>query len=278
MTLTLNEEIERKSEKLAKQLARYRIDARNYYRGPIAPELFAINIANRQIRAWTGQADVDVIGDRTVRQAVLTVNENRRSITRTYQVHTSSPNADIVFRHFPIRIPEAKLGDWKVVRYPQSSYDHNHVVEATMTAPKTSMSLLVGFDEVRQFIAQLPKRVTSIDAAHRALLPPGGARKGMLRQGEWFFVPVTADERIAIEASIARGGRFGTAIDRALESSSSHHGPSIRVDGRTYAKGTIRDNRGARHAPLQLDDWYRVVRNNEVVSPTASHQRVRMWD
>lgn len=274
------------SEKLAKKLATFRIDARPYYRAPLTPELFAINIDNRQIRPWAGKAQIEVVGDRKVRQAVLTVVESDRSVTRIFDVNR--PNETTVRQTFPVVVPEGRLANWRIIPGTRhNNWGSNWAkVEATMVAPPTSTSLLVGFDEIRQFIAQLPRHVNSVEAAHDALRPNSVA-KGTLRQGEWFFVPVNKKERAEIEALLASGRH---PFKTPLEVGSTHSAPCLFSPlavnsgprgglGVRYATGKVTDTRKGRHAPLLLDDWYRVVRNAEVEAPVSSLRRTpRMWD
>src|SRR5207249_11244124 len=133
--------------------------------------LFTVNIESRQIRAWAGLAGLSVSGDAKRRQAVVNVTEGNREITRDFEVArvgrdferlTEADRASIL-RHFPVFVPNADLVGCSLLhrgRYGSAT------VRATVRAPKTSFSLLMGFDEVRQFIAALPSRASSVEQAH----------------------------------------------------------------------------------------------------------------
>jgi hypothetical protein len=267
------DEIAEHSEVLARELSGYGLDTRPYLRAPFASEFFTANIDTRQIRTWPGTADVQVIGDAKRRQVVLNVTENTRQLTRRYDVPRRGLGDDQVLSLFPIIIPQAKLVGYEVVG-PDYGLSFGVTVEATVRAPKTSSSLLMGFDEVRQFIAMLPRRAKSVDDAHAALRP--AVSKAAIRQGEWFFDPVTPDEAEAIRRTLS-GRRM--AITTPLEPGSSHTAVVLAVGNARYATGVVRDRRVKHHRPLTLEGWYRVVRNTEMTQPVQTGGlRRRSWD
>lgn len=130
-------------------------------------------------------------GDAKRRQAVVNVAERDREITRDLHVSrvdmcsddlSDAQRSDII-RRFPVFVPNGQLVGYSVLSR-RSSWCR---IRATLRAPKTSFSLLMGFDEVRQFIAALPGRASTVEEAHR-LLRPNVSRRAR-RQGEWFFGP-----------------------------------------------------------------------------------------
>lgn len=87
-----------------------------------------------------------------------------------------------------------------------------------------------------------------------------------VRQGEWFFDPVTHAERARIAAAQRRGAM---AIDRSLERDSSHRASVLLVADQSFAIGKVTDTRVKHHRPLVLNDWHRVTRNAELAQPAA---------
>ena len=271
-----DKDVAERSAHLAQQLCGFGLDARPYVKPPLATEIFTVNIETRQIRPWAGRANVTVSGDAKRRQAVVNVAERDREITRDLHVPRVDVSSDDlaeaqrsdIIRRFPVFVPNGQLVEYSVLSR-RSSWCR---IRATLRAPKTSFSLLMGFDEVRQFIAALPGRALTVEEAHR-LLRPNVSRRAR-RQGEWFFDPATADERARIVAAQHRGAM---AIVQALERGSSHRASVLRVGNDLFAIGTVIDGRVKHHKPLVLDDWHRVIRNAELEAPTAGAGRT-MWD
>lgn len=85
----------------------------------------------------------------------------------------------------------------------------SQVIEQFTTAEKRHF--LCGMDEQHLFIAQLPCGASSVHAAHEALrapeVPPTfhDRRSDILRQGEWFFLPVKPREVAEVELAIKKG-------------------------------------------------------------------------
>ncbi len=130
-----------------------------------------VAIEGRQIRPWAGAAAFQVAGKAKKRQAVVNVNEAGRQITREYHVSShllrsavsTDKKANIVARHFPVFVPGGHISSFAVLS------DHRRQqatrVRATMDVPKSSTHLLMGYDEVRQFIAALPARASTVAEA-----------------------------------------------------------------------------------------------------------------
>ena len=278
--VTPRQDIFERSLQLAKQLRGFGLDARPYENTPLEPEIFTVAIESRQIRPWAGAATFQVVGDAKRRQAVVNVSEAGRQITREYHVSSHllrsagshDKRADIVAHHFPVFVPGGHMTGFAVLA------DHRRQqatkVRATMDVPKSSTHLLMGYDEVRQFIAALPARASTVAEAHVLLRPQ--VSQGALRQGEWFFDPATAAEF----ASIRRARKCGAqAVFGPLEPGSSHRASVLLVEGQRFAIGKVVDNRVGHHRPVLLTDWHRVVRNSELGPPARSRRRAGMlWD
>jgi hypothetical protein len=165
-----------------------------------------------------------------------------------------------------------------------------------MWTPDIDRRYLCGKDDRHLFIAQV-REGNTVAEAHESLRPelarqaemraPGLVR----RQGEWFFLPLSAEERERLAAymrarpralksnrSVGMGGRPHTAdavviVDRRFR---NRHREYRRPE--TYARGYVRH---ADHLTLYLDDWRRVVRNREIAAPVdelRGARRVRWID
>jgi hypothetical protein len=135
----------------------------------------------------------------------------------------------------------------------------------------TSRSLrrfLCGMDERHLFVAQFHGGTTVRDA-HR-LLKPDAVREAeragagrILRQGEWFFAPLSAVEKRLLVLELEKA----PYVVRRKESLGGNGRPHVaecvvRLEGgRVYARGTVRH---PDHKTLVLAEWRRVHRNTEV--------------
>ena len=146
---------------------------------------------------------------------------------------------------------------------------------------------LMGMDEREHpFVAQLPKAVSTVRDAHKALKPDVVARaKGdVVRQGEWFFVEPTDYELHEIEGGVKSGMRaiekrvpiepfvFGTIRgSRARQNRGNPHTADelIVLIGVTrartvFVRGSVRH---VDHDPVKFPNWRKVIRNTEEVQP-----------
>lgn len=278
-------EIQERSRVLCDELMDADLLAAPYTRAPLTREAFAVNLNRNVVRLWTGEAEIDAHPHKPRRQAVLNIEEGKRTIVRGgislgfIRPGMKLPEAAELRRragqNFGVNIPNAKFTVGKVKKTTERWADRvNLSAEVTATASGTKLSLLVGWDETRQFISALPERVESVQEAHELLR--GAAPSQAKRQGEWFFVPISANERLLINDALSNRGDQPFTSDR-LEPLSSHHASClIRVAGERYAVGVIHDTRGTRHAPLILPDWHRVMRNREITMPQGV--RRQYWD
>jgi len=127
-------------------------------------------------------------------------------------------------------------------------------------------SFLVGYDESRLFVSQLPRVTNSVASAHK-MLKPSGLAEGWKRQGEWFFSPITEKEA---EKVVARSTQYDIYSEDFLGNTDHLAAIVFNLDGKQYAIGKI--NGGKRHKKLLLTSIHRVIRNNEIVSASNS------WD
>jgi len=194
--------------------------------------------------ASTNRIEVTTV-DRSERQLVLLVHEPRRKFTTTISASAPrDPRVRVIFEDRFRRIIEL-----------QTSESKRH--------------FLCGMDEQHLFIARLPRAASTVSDAHRALraleVPPSLRlhKERVRRQGEWFFLPITADEErmldavavqqntgIAHAANIPRAGRQHFADEIAV----TKHG--------VFVRGRVRH---PDHRTLDVRGWHRVVPNRESV-------------
>ncbi|HJS83729.1 MAG TPA: hypothetical protein VJ742_12945 [Nitrososphaera sp.] len=295
--------IHKEAVKLAKQLNKAGLNTKPYTKAPVAVPIFTIGLdVSNTLRIWPGLANLTVYPDANWAQAVIVSDERRREITRSYVVQGkvsypddrkgpvySQPSKQDILARFPIQVPGAKL---KTFTAKELEPDRNNRdwrrrregmfnITATITATGSTQAFLVGYDETQQFISALPRVVKSVERAHE-ILRPAGVPKDALRQGEWFFVPVTQRENTIIQQALQDGK---IPYWQRLETGSTHTTlmMQLSVNGKrdNYATLQVIDSRNERHSPLILDGWYRVVRNREVVIPVTRNDtqvRRRTWD
>lgn len=310
-TLTIEEIVEQRGLKLVRELEKYRIPASAYANPPDGKAVATLSRSPGvpgQLLIWPGTtAEISIVGDRKLRQAVITIKEDERVVTASghrsiwftshwteteikrrlnpssYWTGPSIPTNGTKFSFK--KIEESDTVDATYPRYVNIRY----TIEAVV--PESTERFLVGLDEVGLFISRLPRRdYASVQEAHEALRPKI-VPEGALRQGEFFFVPVTKAEQAYIDklpeerTNPALGSLTwetglkakGNTYVRRLEASSSHGAtkafslPSAAVSKKfskypLVVSGTVLDSRVGRHKPLDLGDtWYHVVRNNELI-------------
>lgn len=129
---------------------------------------------------------------------------------------------------------------------------------------------LVGMDECHLFMSQIPSVgcVNKVKDAHVALKPKDIAaletqtKKKVLRQGEWFFIPVTPAEQEAIDL-LGKVVQNKVRIDQRSRSGKPHTPDFlVRVKDVDFVQGSVRH---ADHTTLKLPEgWHRVQRNTEI--------------
>jgi hypothetical protein len=124
-----------------------------------------------------GDAEVHVLnGDPKLHQAVLFVGE---------------PETEIEFMEYDSKIRKN--------------------VRRRRKVPAEKRHFLMGMDECHLFVCRLPRAATTVAEAHRILAPETvrsnrALKKKVVRQGEWFFTPVSQDVEEQIAAYIAKYG------------------------------------------------------------------------
>ena len=141
---------------------------------------------------------------------------------------------------------------------------------------------LFGKDEGHYFIAQLPEQVESVKEAHDVLLPEAvrnltpAQRRKVLRQGEFFFVPVTDGEVLNYVSQLLGNESTDTSSitrqnvtldDQFDKTSSDEHEVEQMIANpddygqRCFVKGKVEH---PRHTTLNLEQWHEVFINAEI--------------
>jgi hypothetical protein len=242
------------------------IDSRN-------PSIFQMDIHQsprfgEYFRIWPGARDneIEVLSSAApLRQLVLRVKEARRRFFQVVQKDPWLRRAEVEER--------ARASGGRVVS--ETRYD----LRLELWTPAEERRFLCGMDDLHLFVAQVEEGDT-VAQAHESLKPQSVREVEILwpgciqRQGEWFFLPLSADEAERLAAHLGAwprslkhrrpvgpGGRPHVAdgvvmIDRRIKT--RHHEwrrPEV------YAQGTVIH---PDHRDLHLDGWKKVVRNREV--------------
>ena len=226
---------------------------------------FGRKFAREEYRLFQGNTRTNRIdvtaADRSQRQLVLVVDEPKRAFTVTvprFRGVMTGPDLRII-----------------------SETEKERVIEMQTTG--RLRHFLCGQDEQHLFIAQLPRAVADVRDAHEALapeIPPQYQRGVHRRQGEWFFLPITAEERaelnIVSPALIRSGGLAEVArIRRHGRQHLASQAVLIENGNRLYARGQIWH---PDHAPLALRGWHRVLINREPFETIPRRVGIRWVD
>ena len=284
---------------------------------------------NETVRISPGKVDIKVFVDPAHKQLVMWADEQARTRKERCGLYFTNKHIRAAGREaltkrfeqghgFPASLPEGtkykiidKIAKGSGVPGPLKGKAESPsyafcTVEATI--PKSEQTFLIGTDEHSQFVCGLPERVKTVKAAHKSLRPsdvPANAP----RQGEWFFVPATAEEKKKVEQTIASDYEelgslwLGSADIGAVSmwtpddayhdnqedtSHAAYTGVLFRYkpgNSKTFRKALFvrgyvvddrrPDGRQPRHKPLWLHDWHRVVRNLEINVPGQDSET---WD
>lgn len=220
-------------------------------------------------RLWRGHESNEARvadADRGRRQLVLLVREKNRAFLERIPKWRLTPRS----------LQSLRAGDSaRVVREEGSDW----IIER-----RTSGSLrrfLCGSDEAHLFVAQFEGGTTVRDA-HRRLKPKEvleaeRSHSGRtLRQGEWFFAPLSAVEGRVLAAALA-ATPYVLRRDESLGGNGRAHVAEavVLLEGRVFARGAVRH---PDHKTLVLDGWRRVYRNAEVRQETFGSNGVYWID
>ncbi len=151
----------------------------------------------------------------------------------------------------------------------------NDYIYEKQNAPGYLRKYLCGLDESHLFIAELPNNfgpINKVKDAHRVLKPKIVAKKEkslgkIKRQGEWFFIPVNAEEQARIDKisnlywKNERIGPFGGNPHIAEK--------LFELDEDFFISGKISH---VEHKTVRLNGWFKAVKNMEFRGATPSNQ------
>jgi hypothetical protein len=230
-------------------------------------------------RIWPGHRDneIDVLSvDHGFRQLVLRVKEPRRPFVEIVRKDPWRRAAEVEER--------ARATGGRILS------ETRHEWRLEMWTPEVERRYLCGRDDVELFIAQV-RGGDTVAEAHASLAPwqvrqaATAAPGRILRQGEWFFLPVSDADVLRLESYLATHPR-ARKVRSPIDDRGRPHvaDEEVTVDRRVrskrhewrrpevYARGLVRH---IGHLPLRLDGWRRVIRNREIF---ASAERVRWID
>lgn len=289
-----------KTANVVETLKKFGIRVQPYAKPPVTKDVFVLSIlpkgAEGTIAIHQGKAVVDVHGSKVERQAVLSVVERGRVVTRrikTTRFQDARPDTaqaqESLQSAFPISMgsevkwsySNIKIEDLKKRSPTRTKTWRITGMVTAAVGKKTTNNFLVGVDESHNFVAPLPKKAKSVHDAHM-LLKPKDLRHGTTRQGEWFFEPCSKSECAEFDKIVGEKGN--TRVQEIELGQSTHIVKSgMRVDNVIYAIGFVTDKRHGRHAALFLPKWHKVVRNKEIPMPKRRkhepiNRRRASWD
>ena len=302
------------SAKIAEQLTnRAGIPSQGYKKSPVVHSGFIASIYHNKLWIWlTAKTKIRITPSKKHGQAVVIVKEGKRNISTVWiarlQIITAYGDSfttiskrilsGIIDTHVPIGIPGtdleykhvlSKTGHKEVKRFVNGHLSgHRSLsvsIKSTISVPPTQTNLLVGTDEHKLFICALPEEPKNVEHAHE-ILRPEGVPEDSLRQGEWFFVPITDEEARMFfkkpgpaEAEIARvyGIPHVNRSATRLEAGSSHYvNIQLTRDEQSFVIGRVYDERPDRHSELFLGGLHKAIRNREIVFNQP--ERTKYWD
>lgn len=126
------------------------------------------------------------------------------------------------------------------------------------------------------FLVEIPKNVSTIEDAYQALKPTEvleaeASGQKVLRQGEWFFVPVQGE----FEATAARRDRWDKKEFEPLTLRAGQNRPNTvskyaLVGPNSHVVSGYVEHTGREHAKLILDGWFKAVPNTSTRSFTIT--------
>jgi hypothetical protein len=177
---------------------------------------------------------------------------------------------DAAERQLVLRVREAAR------KFTEQRWDKKQRIFRTVERRTTPAlrRFLVGMDEAHLFVAQLTTKAETVEQAHEGLRPAVlRERPEKFRQGEWFFVPITPDEREQIGKTsyrfFERNARIGRHLSRRGRSHNAEQLVQLRQGAgpAEFVRGRVRH---PDHATLELETWMRVFMNTEDRSVGAS--------
>jgi hypothetical protein len=230
-------------------------------------------------RIYPGHADnrIQVVArDKGIGQLVLMVQELSREFWTPVSYTIDKNIKAALGKKMTLVAARKECGVTRPIRKAGKTF------EVFQKTPGSVRHYLLGFDERQLFIAQLPRAVTTVSEAHASLksapvtLAEGKVGKAT-RQGEWFFLDVTPEDLVRINAATKKNlilkkqaigihaGRHGGnphVADELLviRENTLEHGFTVRARSEVYVRGSIRH---VDHKTVTFTKWKKVLVNNE---------------
>jgi hypothetical protein len=247
-----------------------------------SPSIFQMDIQQspkfgEYFRIWPGARDNEIEAlsfDEPRRQLVLRVKEPRRRFLQVVRKSPWNRQAEVE--------EQARASGGRILS------ETRHEWRLELWTPIDDRRFLCGMDDLHLFVAQVRDGET-VAQAHESLKPRAVREREVLqpgrilRQGEWFFLPLSADEAERLAAQMAAWPRSLKRRHPVGPGRRPHVADElVKVDWRVktlhrekrypevYAQGTVVH---PDHRDLHLDGWRKVVRNREVNTPVDK----RVW-
>lgn len=261
-------------DKLAKVGLKAEIAKRPLLGGDRNRQIFQMNIANdrqERFQIWPGEGTTATVLDTNDehKQAVIQVFEPEREIQEPISSGTIRQLKKRFGENWIEEIAKERHLNPKDIKYDQKS-------ETAMVTSKTSglkEKYLCGMDERHLFIAKIPNNVTTVVQAHGSLKSDGADllskrktkskfKTKVVRQGEWFFLPVSIESIREMETMIKKN-QIVIQKKVAIGSGGKPHVADelVRNGTFTFIRGKIRHSD---HKTVEFMTWMRVERNKEL--------------
>jgi hypothetical protein len=220
-------------------------------------------------RRWINRSDIFLVE----------VDHHRHSTAEFIRIHCGAPDnlvlvidADPSYQQVVLRVREPRREFIERETRADGKIKVHHRV-----TPVVTRHYLIGMDDGHLFIAELPHRgvINSVRDAH-TLLKPIIVRERertvtVLRQGEWFFLPLTdaeTRELATLQATDIAYTNVVLTVPKPHDPHPRHPPRMLNSHVAEYGLGAFVSGKVThhQHRTLVLDGWYRVVHNTEIMS------------
>ena len=207
----------------------------------------------------------------------MDIQRNKKTNQECFRIYCGAPDNDVLvtgvdndLRQVVLHVSEPRH------QFTERQWDarRHKYVSVVRTTNTFARAYLMGHDETALFIAELPARVTNVTQAHECLKPAAVKTRQrtskVKRQGEWFFLPVTAEEERQIADLLHL-----QPIEHKVQIGHSHNPHIAEFRLGDFVKGHINH---PQHHSLKLVGWRRFVRNTEAEQTARRDPRIGWID